>query len=173
VRVPAGGPGDDPVTDIVPYRLSVFGPEIDLIVAEIVALGARRALYNEYKLFNWTPLSQAQTADLVAFRDRLVAEGRSAGWEIDRTLQEVRESGRRHNCRSAHLCGNHYIWRCAAVTVRGVRRRPNRMLGHCGQWVVRLRLCLCELAEPGHPARGEHRCAGDGQGSAIGAVSDP
>ena len=88
--VPAGGPHDDPITDIVTYHLPVFGAS-DVVIAEIVTLGGRRALYDTYKMFDWTPLSEAQIEALVAFRDQLVAEGRQRGWEVDRILQDVRD----------------------------------------------------------------------------------
>lgn len=54
-RVAAGGPGGDPIIDIVTYRLPVFSPTADLLIAEIVALGGRRELQDRYGAFYWSP----------------------------------------------------------------------------------------------------------------------
>lgn len=99
----AGGPGDDPITDIVTYRLPVFSPAVDQLVAEIVALGGRRELDGRYGAFYWGPPSFVHRLDslrpmpadlegeLVEVRNRLECEGRDGGWEVDRLLRESRE----------------------------------------------------------------------------------
>jgi hypothetical protein len=56
-RMAAGGPGDDPIVDIVHYRLPVFSPDVDLLVAEIVALGGEREVRDRYGAFYWGPPS--------------------------------------------------------------------------------------------------------------------
>lgn len=98
----AGGPGDDPITDIVTYRLPVFSPAADLLIAEIVALGGRREIEERYGAFYWGPPSFKHELDsarpmppnledeLILVRDRLEIEGRSGGWEVDRLLDEAR-----------------------------------------------------------------------------------
>lgn len=100
--VPAGGPGDDPITDIITYHLPVFSPEADLLIAEIVALGGERELRDRYGAFYWGPPSFKHELDslrpfppdlvgeLSAIRDRLEAQGRDGGWEVDRLLEEAR-----------------------------------------------------------------------------------
>jgi hypothetical protein len=101
--VPAGGPGDSPITDIVTYRLPVFSPEVDLLIAEIVALGGEREIRDRYGAFYWSPPSFKHeldslrpfpddlAGDLRAIRDRRVREGTEGGWEVDRLLNEARE----------------------------------------------------------------------------------
>jgi hypothetical protein len=100
--VPPGGPGDDPILDIVVYRLPVFSPEADLLIAEIVALGGEREIRDRYGAFYWTPPSFKHeldsltpfpadfAAELRSVRERLEAEGREGGWEVDRLLDEAR-----------------------------------------------------------------------------------
>jgi hypothetical protein len=99
----AGGPGDDPIVDIVHYRLPVFSPEVDLLVAEIVALGGEREIRDRYGAFYWERPSSFQelhglrpfpddlAADLRVIRDRRSTEARQSGWEVDRLLAEARE----------------------------------------------------------------------------------
>ena len=98
-----GKPGDCPITDIVAYRLPVFSPSIDLLIAEIVALGGRQELEERYCLFYWAPPSFKHELDslrpippnledeLTEIRDQREREGRDGGWEVDRLLQEARE----------------------------------------------------------------------------------
>ena len=98
-----GKPGDDPVTDIVKYRVRVFSPAIDLLIAEIVALGGRQELSDRYGLFYWQPPQWNHELDslrpvppnldqqLREIHDRREREGRDGGWEVDRLLAEARE----------------------------------------------------------------------------------
>lgn len=98
----AGGPGDDPITDIVTYRLPVFSPVADVLIAEIVALGGRREIEQRYGAFYWGPPSFKHELDslrpmppnledeLLAIRDRLEREGRAGGLEVDRLLDDAR-----------------------------------------------------------------------------------
>lgn len=104
-RVAANGPGDDPIIDIVMYRLPVFSPAVDVLIAEIVALGGRREIEERYGAFYWgspsfkheldslrpmRPMRPTVEDELLAIRGRLEREGRAGGWEVDRLLDEAR-----------------------------------------------------------------------------------
>lgn len=100
----AGGPGHDPITDIVRYGVKVFSPEADLLIAEIVALGGEQELRDRYGAFYWGPPSFAHeldslrpispdfVAELSATRDQLERQRRLGGWEVDRLLAEARKN---------------------------------------------------------------------------------
>ncbi len=102
----ATGPGVDPITDIVTYRLPVLSPAADLLIAEIAALGGRQEIEERYGLFYWGPPSFKHLLDslrpmpldldveLRIVRDRLESERRAGGWEVDRLLDDARR-GRR------------------------------------------------------------------------------
>ena len=99
-----GKKGDDAILDIVNYHASVFSPEVDLLIAEIVALGGKAEIQDEFgRLLNEprsTPIGPVKPEDesrlseyrtwLQALRDQRVQEGREAGWEVDRLLEEAR-----------------------------------------------------------------------------------
>jgi hypothetical protein len=65
-----GKPGDDPIKDIIHYKLPVFSPTIDALIAEIVELGGRLEL--EVKLINKDPKAPLDVleAELRALRDK-------------------------------------------------------------------------------------------------------
>ncbi len=85
-----GKPGDDPITDIVEYRLAVFAPAVDTLIAEIVALGGEQEL-RERGLDGLRPLPSNLEQELRQVRDRRVRKGRESGWEVDRLLAEAHE----------------------------------------------------------------------------------
>jgi hypothetical protein len=96
-------PGADPIADIVEHRVAVFTPAVDLLIAEIVALGGRDELQDRYGLFYWGPpsfkheldsvhpLPDDFDAELRTIRDRREREAREARWETDRLLAEARD----------------------------------------------------------------------------------
>jgi len=85
-----GKPGDDPITDVVKYRLPVFAPSVDILIAEIVALGGEQEL-RERGLDGLQPLPSNLEQELRQVRDLRVREGRRSGWEVDRLLAEAQE----------------------------------------------------------------------------------
>jgi len=80
----------------------VFTPAIDVLIAEIVALGGRQELDDRYGLFYWGPPSFKNELDslrpippnleqqLQDIRERREREARQGGWEVDRLLEEAR-----------------------------------------------------------------------------------
>ena len=52
-RMLAGNPGEDPIWDILWYRLPVFGTEADRLVAEINALGGIEEIAGECRAELW------------------------------------------------------------------------------------------------------------------------
>lgn len=102
-----GGPGDDPITDIVTHGLAVFSPVADLLIAEIVSLGGRGEIDERYGPFYWGPPSFKHELDtrepipsdfeneLRSIRIRLEHERRAGGWEVDRLLDEAHRARRR------------------------------------------------------------------------------
>lgn len=79
--MPAGGPGDHPVSDIVDYGRRVFSPEADELVREIAQLLSRDRLW---ELLDWwsPPPVDEFTAQLVQIRDRLRRDALDRGWEV-------------------------------------------------------------------------------------------
>jgi len=44
--MPAGGPHDHPVTDLLIYKIEVYGTEADELIRKIAAVCSRRELYD-------------------------------------------------------------------------------------------------------------------------------
>ena len=86
-----GKPGDDPITDIVKYRVAVFGAAVDMLILETVALGGENEL-RERGLDGLRPLPTNVERELQQIRDRRVREGRQSGWEVDRLISEAHEA---------------------------------------------------------------------------------
>jgi hypothetical protein len=76
-----GKPGDDPITDIVKYKLPRFSPTADKLIAEIVQLGAEQELERTFNLFSPPPLPSFE-ANLKEMRDRVLADRKERGWEV-------------------------------------------------------------------------------------------
>jgi hypothetical protein len=88
--VPNGTPGDHPLTDILGWKIDVFGREADDLIRQIVQLGGREHLEREPLMLvaldpRYFPHADRRTlvADLTALRDRLRAEAIDRGWEVD------------------------------------------------------------------------------------------
>lgn len=85
-----GKPGDHPLTDILAWNREVFGSNADELIREIVRLGGREALERPpLDLLVLDPRTNPDTdlpdleARLRDLRDRLRAEARERGWEVD------------------------------------------------------------------------------------------
>lgn len=76
-----GKKGDHPITDIVKWKIPVFSPTADALIAEIVQLGARPELESSFNLFMPPPLP-AFEAKLKEMRDRVFADRKESGWEV-------------------------------------------------------------------------------------------
>jgi hypothetical protein len=87
--MPAGGPGDDPVADILTWNLEVFGKEPDDLIRQIWQLGGRREIEAESLNLRGADPRYFPEADVAlltthlrALRDRLRAEAIERGWEV-------------------------------------------------------------------------------------------
>jgi hypothetical protein len=76
-----GKKGDHPLTDIVKWKIPVFSPSADALIAEIVQLGAREELESGFNLFS-PPPPPAFEGKLKEIRDRVLAERKASGWEV-------------------------------------------------------------------------------------------
>ena len=88
-----GKVGDDPILDIVRRNLRVFTPSVDLLIAEIAALGGTDELRERFGFALYYPPESAPAtfkSDLREIRDRREREGREAGWDVDSLLADAR-----------------------------------------------------------------------------------
>jgi len=78
----AGGPGDHPISDILHWKLEVYGSESDREFRELAALMSSRELEEWWsQCIGWTA-SQVEAAK--AIREKLewaVGRARDSGWE--------------------------------------------------------------------------------------------
>lgn len=87
-----GKPGDHPLTDILAYRLEVFGAVADALIREICDLGGHEQLERQFDLLSIDPRFQRLDrppldvpqfeAELQRLRDDLRAEAVRRGWEV-------------------------------------------------------------------------------------------
>jgi|HubBroStandDraft_1064217.scaffolds.fasta_scaffold1150142_1 hypothetical protein len=76
-----GTKGDDPILDIIHFKIRRFSRAADALIAEIVELGAQRELESTVNLFAPPPLGVLE-AELKEMRDRLLADRKQRGWEV-------------------------------------------------------------------------------------------
>ena len=81
--MPAGGPGDHPISDIVTFKLPRYGPEADELILKISALSSRRELYQWWeKEIGWTAKPN-ETLRRAKIRYAEVTErAKKSGWEL-------------------------------------------------------------------------------------------
>jgi hypothetical protein len=79
--MPNGKKGDDPILDIVHWKIERFSPKADGLVAEIVQLGGRAELERTFNLSVPPPIAEFEKS-LQALRDRLYGEAKERGWEV-------------------------------------------------------------------------------------------
>lgn len=88
VVVPAGGPGDEPLIDILRWRRPVYSLVVDSLIAELAELcsgPSLEALLKDQRIL-WMDrgsdeLSRAQ-ALLAAKRDELYRSAKASGWDM-------------------------------------------------------------------------------------------
>jgi hypothetical protein len=76
-----GKQGDDPILDIMHWKIRRFSEGADKLIAEIVELGGRAELERTFDLFQPPPIEQFEIA-LRQIRDRLWKDRRDRGWEV-------------------------------------------------------------------------------------------
>ena len=80
-RVANGSKGDDPITDILIWKIPVFSPTADALIAEIWQLGGTVDLESTLNLFPRPPLAELE-ATLQQIRNRLWKDAKERGWEV-------------------------------------------------------------------------------------------
>jgi hypothetical protein len=73
-----GKKGDDPLMDIVSWKMRTFSETADRLVLEIVNLGGKVELERTFDLFKPPPIEEFEHA-LQAIRDRLYTEAKERG----------------------------------------------------------------------------------------------
>jgi hypothetical protein len=76
-----GKKGDDPITDILHWKLPRFSSKADALIAEIVQLGGTDVLRKTFNLFVPPPVPEFEEK-LQEIRDRLYGEAKERGWEV-------------------------------------------------------------------------------------------
>jgi len=76
-----GSKGDDPITDILIWKIPVFSPTADALIAEIWQLGGTVDLESTLNLFPRPPLAELE-ATLQQIRNRLWKDAKERGWEV-------------------------------------------------------------------------------------------
>ena len=76
-----GKKGDDPILDIMHWKVSRFSLTADALIAEIVQMGGRSELEHTFNLFDPPPIAQFE-GDLRQLRDRIRNDRKERGWEL-------------------------------------------------------------------------------------------
>ena len=79
--MPNGRKRDHPITDIVHWKIPVFSPAVDALIAEIIRLGGQKELESTFNLFQPPPLGEFET-DLQEMRNRLLEDAKKRGGEV-------------------------------------------------------------------------------------------
>jgi len=77
-----GRKGDHPLTDMEIYNLTVYSPEVDALIKEIISLGGRDALEARFNLFSPPPLKEFGK-DLRQMLAELKEDRKKRGWEVE------------------------------------------------------------------------------------------
>jgi len=81
--MPAGGPGDHPLSDIVTWGFAHYGEDTDALIRKIARLCSRRELYEWWeKEIGWqsTPAVAEQKSSIR--HQELIERARLGGWEL-------------------------------------------------------------------------------------------
>ncbi len=81
-----GTRGDHPFTDIVVYGMEVYSPEVDALVREVSALASVSQSEELQRLLLSNPYQGSAgylEPRLRKMRDRMRADARERGWEVD------------------------------------------------------------------------------------------
>jgi hypothetical protein len=87
--MPAGGPGDEPLADILRWRRPVYTQEIDSLIAELAELWNGPSLESyltEHNTVLWTDTRGPRLAEvealLVSKREELYESAKTRGWDM-------------------------------------------------------------------------------------------
>jgi hypothetical protein len=77
-----GKPGDHPLTDLLGYKLEVYGPEADVLIRKIADLCSPRELDEWWKReIDWSADRALVLRKARARYEELVKRARESGWE--------------------------------------------------------------------------------------------
>jgi hypothetical protein len=76
-----GTKGDDPILDIIHWKVRRFSEKADRLILEIVQLGGKEELRRTFDLFNPPPIESFEDC-LEGIRDRLYRQAKERGWEV-------------------------------------------------------------------------------------------
>jgi hypothetical protein len=81
--MPAGGPNDHPLTDILIYKLPVYNDEADELIRKIRTLSSTRELDEWWeKEIGWTATPELALTRSKARYAELLKRAKASGWEI-------------------------------------------------------------------------------------------
>lgn len=76
-----GKKGDDPIFDIVHWKVARFSPAADSLIADIVQMGGKSEQEHVFNLFDLPPIGEFEKA-LDQLRDRLRKDRTERCWEL-------------------------------------------------------------------------------------------
>jgi hypothetical protein len=79
--MPNGKRGDDPLPDILHWKILRYSSKADTLIAEIVQLGGRAELERTFNFSDPPQLPEFEKS-LEEIRDRLSCEAKQRGWEV-------------------------------------------------------------------------------------------
>jgi hypothetical protein len=93
--MPAGGPGDEPLPDILRWRRPVYSQAADTLIAELVELGGVQSAQDILERFG--PLPERRTGEelasvealLEAKRDELLRHAHESGWDMESLASRI------------------------------------------------------------------------------------
>ena len=94
--MPAGGPGDGALIDIVHWRRPVYSPQVDSLIAEIAELWGGLALetFLRDQRILWMKRSDGELARaervLIAKRDELYESAVARGWDMESVDERIK-----------------------------------------------------------------------------------
>lgn len=80
----AGGPGDHPLSDILDYKLKVYGKECDELIEEISKYSSREEMLTAFDWFDIKHLKRPSEFALAlkGVLEKLIRERKERGWEV-------------------------------------------------------------------------------------------
>jgi hypothetical protein len=80
--MPNGKPGDHPLTDILVYKLNVYGREADDLIRRIAELCSRRELEEWWnREIGWSPDHNSLISKARTRHNELLHRAKQGGWE--------------------------------------------------------------------------------------------
>jgi hypothetical protein len=93
--MPAGGPGDEPLLDILRWRRPVYSQAVDTLIAELVELGGVQSAEDVLERLGTIPTQPTREelttleALLEAKRDELLGHAEVSGWDMESMASRI------------------------------------------------------------------------------------